>query len=325
MTGILRPDFLMVRPDDVERVGVTGAYVLALVRYATADSRPPWWRASHAEMGEALGMSHDSVRRAVLKLEASEHLSTKIYSGPEGNQSKSYRIASGQPVRDSASVLTSQYANPRRPQCDSASPTTPSEVQEETHPSGVQSSGDHELSPERQDSESADPQTTSDASDPGNCEDEPTTRGEQPVKHDDHQDAIPGMHLLPVSDLPAPPETAAAKEPRTRRRSGREIDPDFVPSAESVAKIRDEFPYVTNDAMRYQLAKFIDWHLDKGTLMRNLDAAWRNWMRKADERGELSRHNGSGPASAYERKTANNLAVFRDLGEDRSARFEVER
>jgi hypothetical protein len=126
------------------------------------------------------------------------------------------------------------------------------------------------------------------------------------VTHDPNQDGLPGMIIaLPTNRTPEPePDSAPTKPSRGRRRKpGREINPDFIPSPKSVATIRDEFPYVTDEVLRFQLRRFIDHHLQRGTLMRDEDAAWRNWMRIADERGDLRRRN-SRPIAASDRRVA---------------------
>src|ERR1700758_2480145 len=98
--SVKRPDFLKVLPDDVERVGANAATVLALVRYVTAldgehngrilIDRKMWWHASHAEIGAAVGMSHDKVRRAVLKLESAEALRSRyVY---DDDRTKAYHV-----------------------------------------------------------------------------------------------------------------------------------------------------------------------------------------------------------------------------------------
>lgn len=311
---MIRPDFVQVVPTEVEQYGPAAAIVLAHIRYRCNPDAPDgkcrldinggrWWRVSLSDLAHEVGMSQKQIRTA---LRAISDVVVANHFPPFEDQTLAYRACGpDQPVAPQGTVPPCPTGHGTVPQRASA-PLSKTTREQNTSCSDAASS------------ETAATANTSAVSDPGIKE--PPTQGE-PVKHDDTQ-AIPGLLI----NLPAvPPDTPAAREPRTRRRRGKEIDPDFFPSDESITKIRKEFPYVTNEAMRYQLAKFIDWHLDKGTLMRNPDAAWRNWMRIADERGELTRRNGSGPASAYERKTANNLAVFHALGEDRPTRLGIER
>jgi hypothetical protein len=124
--SIIRPKFLQVLPDDIARVGVgaDGACVLALVRYVTSldgehNGRvridgEMWWRASYAEIGESLGgVGLYSVRRIMLRLEEKGFLASRTPGISGGDQTKAYRTLSDQPMCDSATVVTSQCANPQ--------------------------------------------------------------------------------------------------------------------------------------------------------------------------------------------------------------------
>lgn len=79
------PEFLKVLPADTGRVGVLGAYILALIRFVAAlpgeangrrvvDGQT-WWRASHQEIGRLLGgVSRKPIGRELAKLEADGEL-----------------------------------------------------------------------------------------------------------------------------------------------------------------------------------------------------------------------------------------------------------
>lgn len=119
---IIRPKFVQVLRDDVQRVGVESAYVLALVRYVTAldgerNGRvvlegTRWWQASYADIAESLGgaMSRYSVRRIMTRLEETEELMSRQPRICDGDQTKAYRIPSDQPMCENATAVTSQSA-----------------------------------------------------------------------------------------------------------------------------------------------------------------------------------------------------------------------
>jgi hypothetical protein len=120
--GVVRPEFLKVLPDDVGRVGLDGAAVLAVIRYATALSvevngrmmidDAVWWRTSHAEIGQSLGgVSHDTIRRIVSKLESVGELKVCV-PDVDNNRLKAYRLSDLQ-LRDSTSYVNCNDADPR--------------------------------------------------------------------------------------------------------------------------------------------------------------------------------------------------------------------
>ena len=104
-----RPEFIQTRPADVERVGLTGAYLLATVRYAThpnndRDGRERdedgavWWRASYATIAALLGLDRDCVISALNRLQQTGELLTRPGTGT--NRTKSYRTPSEQSFQD---------------------------------------------------------------------------------------------------------------------------------------------------------------------------------------------------------------------------------
>jgi hypothetical protein len=83
-------------------------------------------------------------------------------------------------------------------------------------------------------------------------------------------------------------KTSRGKNDRASR-----LPAEFKPTMEMVAWARKEVPHVDG---RLETQKFIDhWTAASGATARKLDwvAAWRNWMRKADE--QLGRGNGYRP------------------------------
>lgn len=130
--SVLRPEFLKVLPAEAEQVGLVGAAILALIRYATALPNEHngrmliadqcWWRASHAEIGRALGgVTHDSVRRALTKLIDAAALDSVQANTFVGDRTRAYRVPdqplrnmrqSDQPLRDSALSQTRNRVTP---------------------------------------------------------------------------------------------------------------------------------------------------------------------------------------------------------------------
>lgn len=121
-----RPEFVMARTADIARVGPLGADILALVRYATNPDMPHthdaeagvlWWRASYEEIGDALGgVDKNIIGRAVRALERNGELVSQQTS--DSDQRKRYRRPHEQSECDSASVLSSQNANPHDDPCE---------------------------------------------------------------------------------------------------------------------------------------------------------------------------------------------------------------
>ncbi len=118
----MNPEFLMVLPADIGRVGPLGACVLALVRYATAidDGRngrgtdadgEVWWRASHAGMAEALEVSHDSIYRVVSKLETASEL--EVFDPKDSSDRSFYYRVPDLSLRETASAAASHNAKSR--------------------------------------------------------------------------------------------------------------------------------------------------------------------------------------------------------------------
>jgi hypothetical protein len=93
--------------------------------------------------------------------------------------------------------------------------------------------------------------------------------------------------LPPAPPSPAPPVTQ--RRPKAAPKKRTQIRDDYMPPDRVIAAIRAEFPAATNDDLSYQHRKFIDHWRKTGKPMADWDAAWRNWIRTANERGELCR------------------------------------
>ena len=139
----IEPDFIMSVPAEVRKYGANAALVLAVVRYATSldgarngrvrIGAVTWWFASHKEIGSAVGLNHDQVRRAVTKLEAEDALlSTEVAAD---DRTRAYCVPK-QRGRENASPLTSDdaktpdpYAKTRLGLRENASSTSTGELE----------------------------------------------------------------------------------------------------------------------------------------------------------------------------------------------------
>lgn len=92
-------------------------------------------------------------------------------------------------------------------------------------------------------------------------------------------------------------------KPRTR------ISDDYMPPADVVEAIRDEIHGITDEQLRYQHRKFIDHWKKTGKPMADWDATWRNWMRTANERGELGSRNSSQGGQVHKLRAITQLAA----------------
>jgi hypothetical protein len=101
--SVIRPQFLQVLTDDIARVGESAACVLALVRYVTAlddehNGRvlidgEVWWRASHTDIGDALGgVGHDRVRGVLRRLSAGGALEVRPAADGQSVRMMAYRL-----------------------------------------------------------------------------------------------------------------------------------------------------------------------------------------------------------------------------------------
>lgn len=111
----MRPPFTRVLPDETRRYGPAAAIVLAHIRFRCESDGPGryrhdgyrWWRISHAELGEEVGLSRKQVLAAVEKLAAANSLLVEHHP-PLEDQSRSYHLASDLPVSETGQVMTCQ-------------------------------------------------------------------------------------------------------------------------------------------------------------------------------------------------------------------------
>jgi hypothetical protein len=120
--SIVRPHHLKVLPDDIGRVGLDGAVLLALIRYVTALTNAysgrtmidgeVWWLSSQTDIGTSLGgVDRYTIMRLLSKLESVGELRVCV-PDVDNRRLKAYRLPELQ-LRDSAHTVSSNCANPR--------------------------------------------------------------------------------------------------------------------------------------------------------------------------------------------------------------------
>ncbi len=62
--------------------------------------------------------------------------------------------------------------------------------------------------------------------------------------------------------------------------SKKQISEDWMPSEKTLIKMMTDYPGVN---IQYEKEKFIDYYLSNGGVSANWEAAFRNWIRRADE------------------------------------------
>lgn len=118
--SVVRPHHLKVLPDDVGRVGLDGAVVLALIRYVTALTNgysgrmliddEIWWLTSQTDIGKSLGgVDRYMVMRAISKLESVGELRVCV-PDVDNKRLKAYRL-SEQQLCGSAHTVSSNCAD----------------------------------------------------------------------------------------------------------------------------------------------------------------------------------------------------------------------
>tara|TARA_R100001530_G_scaffold136286_1_gene116221 strand:- start:1613 stop:1957 length:345 start_codon:yes stop_codon:yes gene_type:complete len=72
------------------------------------------------------------------------------------------------------------------------------------------------------------------------------------------------------------------------------INEDWVPSQRTLDRMTELFPGVD---IQYEQDKFVDYYLSNGGVSANWEAAFRNWIRRADEYGRKGEARGTGHAA----------------------------
>ena len=67
-----------------------------------------------------------------------------------------------------------------------------------------------------------------------------------------------------------------------------------MPSEKTIVKMMADYPGVD---IKYEKDKFVDYYLSNGSVSANWEAAFRNWIRRADEYGRKGETRGTGHAA----------------------------
>lgn len=96
---------------------------------------------------------------------------------------------------------------------------------------------------------------------------------------------------------PPPPGGVAAKPPTPRRAT--QLSPDFYPNETGVSYAEQR-----RIAIAVELESFRNWHVAKGTTMKDWQAAWRTWCDKAVEFGRANgaRASPNRPESLHDKR-----------------------
>lgn len=91
------------------------------------------------------------------------------------------------------------------------------------------------------------------------------------------------------------PSTEVATTGKAVAKRGSRVQESWMPSADAINRIHDEFPWITRDQFAFEHRKFIDyWMAKSGQQATKLDwdRTWCNWMRTAAERMPHPRSEG---------------------------------
>lgn len=124
----------------------------------------------------------------------------------------------------------------------------------------------------------------------------------------------------PIQDTKENLSCAQARTPTSAKRRT-QIRDDYMPSQQVIATIRDEQPSISSRQLEHEHRKFIDHWKQTGKPMADWDAAWRNWMRRAAERGDFRRAPNGTPVSTADQRVAQIQAM---KAAEQASRLELE-
>ncbi len=229
---------------------------------------------SNAELRQKAGLSERAVQSAVADLTASGELEVRYNDGPKG--CNLYRVTMGRgtctPAESAPTPqeLRGSFAGSESPQVTAATPA------ESAPPQILRGSGDRKESPQvdgQSPAESAPPQDLHPAeSAPGTLK----------------QDLFPtgrDIYIAREDKPPASEDSPPPKRPKAPR--GTRIPDDFAVTPAMAEWARREVSnLIAAGRGKYETERFIDYYRSaSGANARKIDwpAAWRNWMRKADD------------------------------------------
>ena len=240
---------------------------------------------SNAELRQKAGLSERAVQSAVADLTASGELEVRYNDGPKG--CNLYRVTMGRGTCTPAESapppqeLRGSVAGSESPQVTAVTPA------ESAPPQILRGSVEHEESPQ--------------VGGPGNAGSEPpqNLHPAESAPGTLKQDLFPtgrDIYIAREDDPPAAGETPPPKRPKAQR--GTRIPDDFAVTEAMAEWARREVPGLIGAGRgMYETERFIDYYRSaSGANARKIDwpAAWRNWMRKADD--DYARSPASGPA-----------------------------
>jgi hypothetical protein len=249
----MKPPFVKVVPDEVERFGAPAAIVLAHIRYRCESDGPDrfeidgvrWWRVSTVDLGSEVGLSRQTVRTALLAL--SQVVSANAFTRWDADartidQTRAYR------------VLTCERLESTEP--DVRMVASNQDVVGINHDPGWNQPGAWLESTNVPSIET--------------LETKDREEGEAPAR----QHEPPSAELVPDRLNDRPPQT----NPRGTR--GTRLSPDWMPSQDVIDAMTSECPNVDLEA---EHRKFIDHWTDKtgkDATKVTWDGTWRNWIRR---------------------------------------------
>jgi len=240
---------------------------------------------SNAELRQKAGLSERAVQSAVADLTASGELEVRYNEGPKG--CNLYRVTMGRgtcaPAESAPSpqILRGPAAGSESPQATAGTPA------ESAPPQNLPGSGEHGESPQvggPGNAGSAPPQI------PHPAESAPGTLKQDlsPTERD--------IYIAREDGPPAGGENPPPKRPKAVR--GTRLPDDFAVTEAMAEWARREVPaLIAAGRGKYETDRFADYYRSaSGANARKIDwpAAWRNWMRKADD--DLARTAGGSPA-----------------------------
>nr|WP_065163842.1 hypothetical protein [Mycobacterium gordonae] len=281
----MRPPFVMVVPDEIQRYGFAGAAVLAHIRFRCESEGTNrferdgfrWWRVSRRDLGHEIGASADTVKRALLKL-GDAVVSANNLDNPE-DQTRAYRPA------DAGDAVNCQKAD--SPQSEQPEGEIAKDRGEIATPPGRNRHGAEAKSP------SALPIETLETKD----------RDEGEARAREHEPA--GAEVVPIQRNNRPRQRADPK--------GTRLPDGWTPDQSVIDAMRAKYPDVD---LRAEHDKFTDyWYAKAGRDARKADwnATWRNWIRREAESTRRSTGGAERDAAGRTRGEAK-VAGWMELG-----------
>ena len=115
-------------------------------------------------------------------------------------------------------------------------------------------------------------------------------------------------HQEPSEELPCGSSRARAHR---RRRPELPLPEEWAPSDRNRADARDR--NLSDEEISREAARFRDYHLARGSLYRNWDAAWRGWLDRREQFGPRPVAGGAPPGGCGPRSSLASIVLRRQL------------